>query len=253
MYVAYWIDVVVLELISSVGQKFQRDYNGSMILVAVEAVPASSKPPAVGGVRTFIGERHSFGASAPLPNRASFLQGGAGGSVESSPKLIRYIGSCLAGAEELLSPCFARSAAALSVSLRVLVSGLTSASMAKHGCRASCSTLIFRSQHVQFLRGACSVLRKVFDVPPPPCVHPSQMYFGEWGHCLRGQPCSSSVVSQSKPRRQGHQCVCTPSPEGRSRVLRICYKEHTIDRVACRGDTWDVSRRKKTKTFAIQD
>ena len=65
-----------------------------MILVAVEAVPAESKSLAAVGVRIFKGERHDFGAAAPLSARASSLeQGRAGGPVESSPKLVRHIAS----------------------------------------------------------------------------------------------------------------------------------------------------------------
>ena len=65
-----------------------------MVLVALEVVPAGSKPPAVVGVRIFKDERHDFGAAAPLPTRASSLeQGRAGCPVESSPKMVRHIGS----------------------------------------------------------------------------------------------------------------------------------------------------------------
>ena len=48
---------------------------------------ARSEPPTVVGVHISKGERHDFGAAAPLPTRASSLkQGRAGGLVESSPK-----------------------------------------------------------------------------------------------------------------------------------------------------------------------
>ena len=73
-----------------------------MVHVAVEAVPAGSKPPVAVSVRIFTGERHGFGAAAPLSTMASYLlQGKAGGSAESSPKLIRHIGSGSTWAEEL--------------------------------------------------------------------------------------------------------------------------------------------------------
>ena len=73
-----------------------------MVLVAVEAVPAESKPPAAVRVHIFTGERHGFGAAAPLSTRASSLeQGRAGGPVESSPKLARQIGSRSTSTEEL--------------------------------------------------------------------------------------------------------------------------------------------------------
>ena len=47
-----------------------------MVLVAVEAIPAGSKPPAAVGVLISKGERHDFGAVAPLPTRASSLEQG---------------------------------------------------------------------------------------------------------------------------------------------------------------------------------
>ena len=54
------------------------------------------------------GERHDFGATALLPNRASSLeQGRAGGPVESLPKLVRHIGSGSTRFAEQLSPYFA--------------------------------------------------------------------------------------------------------------------------------------------------
>ena len=81
---AYWFEV--LKLTSWVGQN-QRGDCSKVVLVAVEAVPAGSKPPVAVGVRISKGERHDFGAAAPLPTRASSLeQGRAGGRVESSPK-----------------------------------------------------------------------------------------------------------------------------------------------------------------------
>ena len=64
-----------------------------MILVVVEALPAGSKPLAAVSVRISTSERHDFCAAAPLPTRASFLeQGGAGGLVKSSPKLVEVVG-----------------------------------------------------------------------------------------------------------------------------------------------------------------
>ena len=36
-----------------------------MILVAVETVPAGSKPPAAVSMRIYTGERHGFGTAAP--------------------------------------------------------------------------------------------------------------------------------------------------------------------------------------------
>ena len=109
----------------------------------VKAVLAGSKPPAAGGVRISTGESHGFGASAPLSARASSVQGKAGGSA-IMPKLIELIGPASTLFAEELSPCFARSAAASSVRLRVWVSGRTSASGARRGCRDSCSRLVKR-------------------------------------------------------------------------------------------------------------
>ena len=64
-----------------------------MVLITVETVPAGSKPTAAGSVRTSTGKGHVFGASPPLSTWASFLQGRAGGLVESSSKLVRHIES----------------------------------------------------------------------------------------------------------------------------------------------------------------
>ena len=63
-----------------------------MVLVAVEAVPAGSKPPTAVGVRISNGKRHDFRAAALLPTRASSLeQGRAGGLVKSSPELVELV------------------------------------------------------------------------------------------------------------------------------------------------------------------
>ena len=80
-----------------------------MVLVAVEAVPAGSKPPVTVSVLISTGERHGFSAAAVLSTMASFLQQGReGGSAESSPKLGRHIGGPASTLfAEQLSPCFA--------------------------------------------------------------------------------------------------------------------------------------------------
>ena len=65
----------VLKLISSVGQN-QRGGWSKVVLVAVEAVPTGSKPPATDGVRIYKGERHGFGTAAPFLTRASSLNKG---------------------------------------------------------------------------------------------------------------------------------------------------------------------------------
>ena len=61
-----------------------------MVIIAVEAVPVGSKPPAAVCVRISAGERHDFVAAVPLSTRASSLeQGRAGDPVESLSKLVR--------------------------------------------------------------------------------------------------------------------------------------------------------------------
>ena len=50
-----------------------------MIFDAVEAVPAGRKPLATVSVRIFTGNRHGFGATAPLSTRASSLKGRVSG------------------------------------------------------------------------------------------------------------------------------------------------------------------------------
>ena len=63
-----------------------------MILVAIEALPVGSKPPAAVDERIAKDGRHDLGAAAPLSTTAfSPEQGGAGGSVQSSPKLVEHI------------------------------------------------------------------------------------------------------------------------------------------------------------------
>ena len=66
-----------------------------MNLFAVEAVPVGGKPPAAVSVLISTGERHTFGPAAPLSTMASSVQGSAGGSVESSPKLANHIGGAV--------------------------------------------------------------------------------------------------------------------------------------------------------------
>ena len=79
-----------------------------MILVAAEAVPAGSKPPAAVAVRISKGERHGFGATAPLSTGTSSLeQGRAGGPVKSPPKLVELVRPAWTLVAEQLSPCFA--------------------------------------------------------------------------------------------------------------------------------------------------
>ena len=115
-----------------------------VVFVAVEVSPAESKPPAAVGERISKGEIHDLGATAPLSTRAFFLeQGSAGGPVKSSPKLVELIGSIRLAQQR--SPCIACTAVAVpSVCSRVSVSAYPSASMARRGCQASCSSLATR-------------------------------------------------------------------------------------------------------------
>ena len=79
-----------------------------MVFVAVEVSPAGSKPPAAVVVRISKNGGHDLGAAAPLSTRASSLeQGSAGGPVQSSPKLVKHIGSGSTRLAEQLSLCIA--------------------------------------------------------------------------------------------------------------------------------------------------
>ena len=79
-----------------------------MVLVAVEAFPVGSKPPAAFGVRISKGERHDFGAVAPLLTRAPSLEQEISGSpVKSPPKLVELLGSGSTRFAEKLLPFFA--------------------------------------------------------------------------------------------------------------------------------------------------
>ena len=77
-----------------------------MVLIAVEAVPVGNRPPATVSLRISTGERHGFGASAPLSIRTSSLQGRAGGSAVML-KLDELVGPASILFAEQLSPCFA--------------------------------------------------------------------------------------------------------------------------------------------------
>ena len=95
--------------------------------------PAESKPPVAVSVRISTGERRSFGATAPLSTRASSLKRRAGGSAVM-PKQVELVEPLPTFLAEELSPFITRPATASSVRLRVLVSGVTSASMTRRGC-----------------------------------------------------------------------------------------------------------------------
>ena len=63
-----------------------------MVIVAVEVVPAGSKPLVAVSVRIPTGEIHDFGAVAPLSTRASSLKGRARG-LPFMLKVVELVGS----------------------------------------------------------------------------------------------------------------------------------------------------------------
>ena len=79
----------------------ERGGGGNMVLIVVEAVPASSKPPAGADVRISTGERRGSGDSAPSSTRALSLQiERYGGSMESS-KVVQLVASSSTQADEI--------------------------------------------------------------------------------------------------------------------------------------------------------
>ena len=58
------------------SEKNQRGSWWKVVLVALEAMPARSKPPETVG-ECIKGERHDFGAAAPFSTKTSSLQGKA--------------------------------------------------------------------------------------------------------------------------------------------------------------------------------
>ena len=126
-----------------VGQN-QRGGWSKVVLVALEAVSAGSKPPVAVRVRISAGKRHGFGAAAPLSTKTSSQRGRAG-SPAFMPKLVELVGPAWTLFAEQLSPCFACTAAAVpSVRSQVFLSAVTSAPLARRGYRASCSRLAER-------------------------------------------------------------------------------------------------------------
>ena len=80
-----------LFLFSVFSQKLRgKGGEGKVVLIVVEAEPASSKPPVGVDVRISTGEKHDVGASASSSTRASSIDSvRAGSSVgSSSPKLV---------------------------------------------------------------------------------------------------------------------------------------------------------------------
>ena len=84
-YETYIIEV--LEFVSSVEQN-QRGSWWKVVLVAVVAMPAGSKPPAAVEL-IFKGERHDLGAAVPFSTKMSSLQGRARGPT-FTPKLVEH-------------------------------------------------------------------------------------------------------------------------------------------------------------------
>ena len=114
-----------------------------MVLIGVEAVPAGRKPSAAGeSMRTFMGERCGFGASA---HRALPMHFSGVGDSTITPKLVEPSST----PTEELSPFFPRSAAASSVRLQILVSSfyicLRGETWLLNSMLQSCKTLGCRS------------------------------------------------------------------------------------------------------------
>ena len=110
-----------------------------MVSVALEVLPVGTKPLAAVGERISKDGRHDLGAASPLSTTTSSLQGRAGGSA-FTPKLVEIFGPGSTRWAEKLSPRIACTAvAAPSVRSRIFVVAGPSASMARRGCRASCS------------------------------------------------------------------------------------------------------------------
>ena len=170
------------------------------VLVAVEAVSAGSKPPAAVSVRISADERHGFGITAPLCTRASPCNKGEPEVRWSHP---RSWSDTSTGRHR-----------ASSVPLRVFVSGFTSASVARRGCRASCSRpakrclvhLIFSVRSSKFhpvdRNGSPLILAvyRIFLQKVDTCsskrVDQTQIhYVGKRGHCPRRRPYPASVAS----------------------------------------------------------
>ena len=117
-----------------------------MILIAVETVPAGSKPPAADdSMRVSMGGRCGFGASELLLTRASPMHVSEVRGPAIMPKLAKLVRRSSTLAEKP-SPFFTRSAKAPSVRLHVFVSCCTSTSSAvRRGCWAWCCRSAKRS------------------------------------------------------------------------------------------------------------
>ena len=107
--------------------------------------PGGTKPPAAADERISLDGRHDLGDVALSSTKTSSLQGRSGGSAFTSKLVELVFGPCSTQRAEKLSPRIACTAvAAPSVRSRVLVFACPSASMARRGCRASCSRRVER-------------------------------------------------------------------------------------------------------------
>ena len=135
--------------------------------------------------------------------------------MESSLKLVRRFGSVSNCAEEL-SPLITRSAAAApSVRLRVFLSDVTSASMARRGCRSSCPSLTERclgylvfSMKSSNLNGSVLFLGvdrfflQSFDIGPPKWVDQAQILFGGGRGSTIGEGGDTTIASPGRSPKQ---------------------------------------------------
>ena len=140
---ASWLEFVrsVLSLISS--PRIQEQIGlGNMTSIAVEAVPAGSRSPAVDdSMRTSKGGRYGFVVGkVNCYNYIECLNMLTSPEVQLSGQSSSNLSGRHRPGGRYILPLFTRSAAeAPSVRLRVFVSGSTYASLVRHSCRASCS------------------------------------------------------------------------------------------------------------------
>ena len=116
---------------------------------------------------------------------SSLQQGRAGGSVASSPKLVRHIGLGSTWAGEL-SPLITQSGAASSVRLLVFLSDGTSASVARRDYRAPCSR--------PAKRRSIALISSGFSDFSPKCLSTALSSASDIIRCN-----SSSVIPSNKP------------------------------------------------------
>ena len=157
-----------------------------MVLIAEEAMSAGSKPPAAVGVRISTGERHGFGAAAPLSPKTSSQRGTVGGSA-FMPKLVELV--CRTAFPMLLLNCSSgaiRAFAGLLVCCYVCLHGETWLSRI---LLKTCWTLISCSHPLRVflllskvLSKFCPPLQTLFDVSPPVWFHlAAHTKYAFWG------------------------------------------------------------------------